>query len=169
VDAAGPAGSTHQGARHRRRLQTRWWTLSDPPAAPSGGPPSTTSSTSTCHRCHLQNSVVDAAGPADTAPPRGDRHRRLTASGSRCQYPLPTPPTGPLVDYHYWACYKQDILREIFLDPCDAKDSKKRNREEDIVQCDKKQSLFTKQKMLMPQVQARSPMLLQAGARTAQL
>jgi hypothetical protein len=34
-------------------------------------------------------------------------------------------------------------LREFFLDPCDAKDSK-RNREEDIVQHDKKQSLFTR-------------------------
>jgi hypothetical protein len=32
------------------------------------------------------------------------------------------------------------------MDPCDAKDSKKRNREEDIIQRDKKQSLFTKKK-----------------------
>jgi hypothetical protein len=54
------------------------------------------------------------------------------------------------------------------LDPCDAKDSKKKNREEDIVQPDKKKSLFTKQKILAPQVEALSPMCLQAGARTAQ-
>jgi hypothetical protein len=39
------------------------------------------------------------------------------------------------------------------LDPCDAKDLKKRNREEDIIQRDKKKSLFTKQKMSVPQVQ----------------
>jgi hypothetical protein len=63
------------------------------------------------------------------------------------------PPRGPLVDYHFWACYKQDISREFFLDPCDAKDLKKRNREEDIIQRDKKKSLFTKQKMSVPQVQ----------------
>jgi hypothetical protein len=66
-------------------------------------------------------------------------------------------------------CYKQGISREIFLDPCDAKDSKKRNHEEDIIQHDKKQSLFTKQKMSVPQVQAGSPMRLQAGAQTTQL
>jgi hypothetical protein len=35
-----------------------------------------------------------------------------------------------------------------------------RNREEDIVQRDKKQMLFTKQKMLMPQVQVGSPMCI---------
>jgi hypothetical protein len=52
----------------------------------------------------------------------------------------------------------------IFFNPCDAKDSKKRNREEDIVQHDKKQSLFTKQKMPAPQVEEGSPMRLQAGA-----
>jgi hypothetical protein len=37
------------------------------------------------------------------------------ATGSRCQYPLLTPPRGPLVDYHYSACYKKDISREIFF------------------------------------------------------
>jgi hypothetical protein len=75
---------------------------------------------------------------------------------------------GPLVDYHYWACYKQDISREFFLKPCDAKDSKKKTREEDIAQRDKKQSLFTKQKMSALQVDAGRPMCLQAGAQTAQ-
>jgi hypothetical protein len=30
-----------------------------------------------------------------------------------------------MVTYHYWACYKQDISREIFSDPCDVEDSKK--------------------------------------------
>jgi hypothetical protein len=59
----------------------------------------------------------------------------------------------PLVDYHYWACYNQDFSQDFFLNPCDAKDSKKKNREEDIVQRNKKQSLFTKQKMLAPQVE----------------
>jgi hypothetical protein len=76
--------------RHQHLLQPRWWTLSDPPAAPPrglainvifnhgggrcrtcrqrppGGPPSTSSSTS----------VVDAAGPVDSAP-QGARHRCL--------------------------------------------------------------------------------------------
>jgi hypothetical protein len=42
-------------------------------------------------------------------------------------------------------------MRKI-LNLCDAKDLKKRNREADIVQCDKKQSLFTKKKMSAPQV-----------------
>jgi hypothetical protein len=56
----------------------------------------------------------------------------------------------------------QDIWQKK-LDPCDAKESKKRNHEEDTVQCDKKQSLFTKQKMSAPQVQEGSPMHLQAG------
>jgi hypothetical protein len=49
------------------------------------------------------------------------------------------------------------------LDTCDAKDSKKKNREEDIIQHNKK-SLFTKQKMPTPQVETGSPMRLQAGA-----
>jgi hypothetical protein len=47
-----------QGARHGRLLQPRWWTLLDPPVAPPRGPPSTSSSTS----------VVDVAGPTDSAP-----------------------------------------------------------------------------------------------------
>jgi hypothetical protein len=135
VDAVRPASSVPQGARHRCRLQALWWTLLDPPAAPPGGPPLTSSS----------NSVEDPAGPTNSAPrrpaidvffktqwwtlpdpsaaPQGARHRRHAASGSRCQYPLSMPPRGPLVDYHYLACYKQDNSREIFLDPCDAKDS----------------------------------------------
>jgi hypothetical protein len=126
VDAAGPIGSTPRapaidvisnlgGGRcrtHRKRPQ---------------GPH---------HRRSLQNLVVDAVGPTDSAPqeahhqchlqprwwtlpnppimPLGAHHRCLTATGSRCQYPLPTPPRGPLVDYHYWVCYKQDISQEKF-------------------------------------------------------
>jgi hypothetical protein len=34
VDAAGPTNNAPQGVHHRRHLQTRWWTLSDPLAAP---------------------------------------------------------------------------------------------------------------------------------------
>jgi hypothetical protein len=60
------------------------------------------------------------------------------------------------------------FVRKIF-DPCDAKDSKKKSREEYIAQRDKKQSLFTKQKMSAPQVEVESTMPLQAGAQTAQL
>jgi hypothetical protein len=56
-----------------------------------------------------------------------------------------------------------------FFESFDAKDSKKKNHEEYIVQCNKKQSLFTKQNFLVPQVEAGSPMHLQAGARTTQL
>jgi hypothetical protein len=59
----------------------------------------------------------------------------------------------PLVDYHYWACYNQDFSQDFFFESFDAKDSKKKNREEDIVQRNKKQSLFTKQKMSAPQVE----------------
>jgi hypothetical protein len=51
-------------------------------------------------------------------------------------------------------------------DHCDAKNLKKKNSEEDIVQRNKKQSLFTKQKILVPQVEARSPMRLQVDTRT---
>jgi hypothetical protein len=109
---------------------------------PTGPPPSTSSPTS----------VVDAVRSTDSAP-RGARHRCLVATGSHCQYPLPTPPWEALVDYHHSACYRQVISRENFSDLCGAKDSKKRNREEGIVQRDKKKSLFTKQKMSAPQVQ----------------
>jgi hypothetical protein len=171
-----------QGALHRHRLKTRWWTLRDPPAAPPRGLPLTSSSTSvvdvagptgrapprgpainvifklggercrTCWQCLRggpplmlsSTSAVDTTGPTDSAsqgahhrrclqtqwwtlpdlsaaPPRGaaidiifnlggghcwthrqcaprDRHRHLAATGSRCQYPLPMPPRGPLVD-----------------------------------------------------------------------
>jgi hypothetical protein len=97
MDATGPAGSAPQGARHRHCLQHRWWTLPDPLTAPPRGSPSTSSS----------SSVVDAAGGFGSAPkgPAIDvyfnRHRRRATSGSRCQYLLPTPPRGPLVNYHY--------------------------------------------------------------------
>jgi hypothetical protein len=86
-----------------------------------GGPPSMSSSTS----------VVDTVGPTGSTPrgaaggrrcrthwqrPQGpdndvyfNRHRRLATSGIRYQYLQPTPPRGPLVNYHYLACYKQGI------------------------------------------------------------
>jgi hypothetical protein len=156
VDVTGSTGSAPRGPAIDVIFKTWWWMLSDSPVPPPrgatidvffnlggglcrtcrqrplGGMPSTSSPTS----------VVDATGPTGSAP-QGARHRCLATTGSYCRYPLPTPPRGPLVDYHYWACHKEGILREFFLDPCDAKDSK-RNREEDIVQHDKKQSLFTR-------------------------
>jgi hypothetical protein len=73
VDAAGPTGSTPQGGHHRCRLQTRWWTLSDPPTTPSSGsaidvffnlgPPSTSSSKLGGGRCrtHWQRPLGGSA------------------------------------------------------------------------------------------------------------
>jgi hypothetical protein len=86
-----------QGPRHQRRLKPQWWTLSDPPTAPHRGPPLTSSSKLGGRRCQTRRQR-----------PQGGRHRCLAATGSYCQYPLPTPRKGALVDYHYWACYKQD-------------------------------------------------------------
>jgi hypothetical protein len=54
-----------------------------------------------------------------------NRHRCLATSGSRCQYLLPMPPRGPLVNYHYWRATSKAFHEEIFSDPCYAKDSKK--------------------------------------------
>jgi hypothetical protein len=144
VDAAGPADSAPQGACHSSTLMVdadgptdsaplgptidvvfhisgrHCWTRHQHPPR---GPPSTSSSIS----------VVDADRPASSAPrgptiniifnlgggrcqthpvgsaPQGARHRRLATSGNRCQYLLPTPIRGPLVNYQYWTCYKQGI------------------------------------------------------------
>jgi hypothetical protein len=111
VEAARPTGSIAQGAHHRCRLQHQWRTLPDLPVAPPGALPSMSSS----------SSVVDAARPTGNAP-RGptingyfNRHRHRAISDSRCQYLLPTPPRGPLVNYHYWACYKQGISQGNFF------------------------------------------------------
>jgi hypothetical protein len=42
-----------------------------------------------------------------------------------------------VVNYHYWACYKQGISRKTFFYPYNAKDSEEDNREEDIIQHNK--------------------------------
>jgi hypothetical protein len=93
---------------HRRRLQLRWWPLSDLPLELLEGPPSTSSI-----------SVVAAAGPADSTPrgpsstsstsvvatagpaasnPQGAHHRRL----QHRWWPLPeisiAAPRGPTID-----------------------------------------------------------------------
>jgi hypothetical protein len=108
-------------------FKTRWWTLPDTPVAPLGGLPSTLSSKlggrrcRTCRQCPTgpppstssPTSVVDAAGSTDSAP-RGARHRCLVATGSRCQYPLPTPPWEALVDYHHSACYSKSFHEKNF-------------------------------------------------------
>jgi hypothetical protein len=134
VDATGPTGNVPQGVRHRRLLQPQWWTLPGPPTAPPGGLPLTPSSTS----------VVDAVGPTDNAPrgpaidvffnlsgghyrtrrqyPQGGPTSTSTSTASTSYnkwYPLPVSTAnafqGALVNYHYWACYKQGISRGIFF------------------------------------------------------
>jgi hypothetical protein len=139
VDAAGHADSAPRGAPSMSSSKLNGRRYRTHQHRPPRGLPSTSSPTS----------VVDTAEPVGSTP-QGARHQSLTATSSHCQYPLPTHPRGALVDYYYWACYKQDISREFFLDPCNAKDSKKRNCEEDIIQRGRKQSLFTKQKMSVP-------------------
>jgi hypothetical protein len=74
-----------QGARHRR-LQLRWWPLSDMPPAPPGGPPSTSST-----------SVVATAEPAASTP-RGGRHRCLQLRWWLLPDLPPAPPRGPAID-----------------------------------------------------------------------
>jgi hypothetical protein len=99
VESAGLTDSApYRGVHHRRRLQPRWWTLPDLPATPPRGPAIDVISNLNGGHCRTHRQR-----------PQGARHQCLAATGSHCQYPLPTPPRGPLVDYHYWACYKQDI------------------------------------------------------------
>jgi hypothetical protein len=129
---------------------------------PLGGPPSTSSSKLSGEPCRTRRQR-----------PLGEHHRSLAATGSHwqwivasihCQHLLGG--TGKLS--LLGVLQARRFAKKLF-DPCDAKDSKKKNREEDIIQRDKKQSLFIKQKMMMPQVEVASPMHLQAGAQTAQL
>jgi hypothetical protein len=108
VDATGPTGSTPQGGTIDVVFKLGGGRCQTHQQRPPVGLPSMSSSTSARHRRHLQNSVVDAVGPTGSAP-QGDRHQRLAATGSHCQYPLSTLPRWPLVDNHYWVCYKQDI------------------------------------------------------------
>jgi hypothetical protein len=70
-------------------LKTRLWTLPDPLIAPPGALPSMSYSKLGDERCRTHRQ----------RPPWG-HHRRLEATGSHCQYQLPTLPRGPLVDYH---------------------------------------------------------------------
>jgi hypothetical protein len=79
VAATGPAASTPQGPRHRR-LQIRWWLLSDLPTAPPRGPPSTS-----------PTPVVATVGPT-ASNPQGACHRRLQLQW----WLLPDVPTAPL-------------------------------------------------------------------------
>jgi hypothetical protein len=87
------------GGSHQRRLKPQWWTLSDPPAAPLGAPPSMSSSKfssrscQTCrqhpqgprHRCHLQNSVAEAARPVGSTPWGPAIDIILNLGGGRCR------------------------------------------------------------------------------------
>jgi hypothetical protein len=59
VAAAGPPGSTSQGARHRHLHQLRWWPLPNLPVAPPKG---------VCHRCLHQLRWWPLAD-LSTAPP----------------------------------------------------------------------------------------------------
>jgi hypothetical protein len=70
-----------QAARHRHRLQTRWWMLPDPPIVPPRGPSIDVAS----------NSVVDIVGPTGSAP-HGARHRCHLQTRWRM---LPDPPAAP--------------------------------------------------------------------------
>jgi hypothetical protein len=105
VDASGPTDSAPQGARHRRLLHTRWWTLPDPPTTPPGGLSSMSSSTS----------MVDVAGPANNTPRGPAIDIFFILGGGRCRthwqrpqgachqcllqpqwWTLPDPPIAPL-------------------------------------------------------------------------
>jgi hypothetical protein len=90
ADVARPTGSAPLGARHRCRLQTRCWTLSDPPVGPPGGPPSTSSS----------NSVVDATGPTGCAPKGPANHVIFNLGGGRCRTRRQRPP-GARHPHHF--------------------------------------------------------------------
>jgi hypothetical protein len=181
-----PPAAPPPGAHHRHSLQNRWWMLPNPSTVPSrgatidvvfnlggrrclthqqcpsGGPPSTSSSKLSGEPCRTHRQC-----------PLGEHHRSLAATGSHWQWTVASIHCQHLLG----GTGKLSLLgvpqarrfaKKLF-DPCDAKDSKKKNHEEDIIQRDKKQSLFTKQKMTMPQVEVASPMHLQVGAQTAQL
>jgi hypothetical protein len=79
VTAVGHAASTPQGAHHRR-LQLRWWSLSNLPPSPHGGPPSTS-----------PTSVVAATRPTASTPQGGSVIDVFNFSGGRyrtyCQHP----------------------------------------------------------------------------------
>jgi hypothetical protein len=64
-----------QGGRHRRRLQPRWWTLSDPPVAPPRGQPLTLSS----------NLMTDAVGRPSSASQGPSINVIFKLGGERCQ------------------------------------------------------------------------------------
>jgi hypothetical protein len=112
VNTAEPTDNAPQGVRHRRHLQSRWWTLPEPPAMPPRAPAIDVvfnlggghcrtrwqHPQRAHHQRHLQPRWWMISDPL-AAPPRGPCHqRRLQNSVPDAVGPTGSAPRGPTID-----------------------------------------------------------------------